>query len=254
LNQKRFKNFLIPTSFLFCLYFNGYGQEKTVNKANQQWIQYYSTFQISELVALQGDVGYRWKDALRERSQYIVRLGAVYRLNAMFQLGGGFAHLGTYDMDGISRVEFRPYQDISMKHGPDKAGLTHRFRVEERFTNPVIDRHIEGSNTFSFRFRYALNASIPLFGLSKNNPDYRFVLNIGDELFLNSGKSIVTNVFDQNRMTVSPTVQWSKNFSVSLTWSNQFASTQTPDTYLRTRTFWLQIRQRFTCRQKSTSL
>ena len=76
------------------------------------------------------------------------------------------------------------------------------------------------------------------------------VLNVGDEVFFNAGKNIVYNIFDQNRILVSPTVQFNKNFAVSLTYNYQFAATSTAATFNRTNVVWLQVKQKFNAQHK----
>jgi hypothetical protein len=120
--------------------------------------------------------------------------------------------------------------------------ITHRYRIEERFFNPVVNGSIQTPNTFNFRFRYAAMISVPLFGLSKTNPDTKFLLNFGDEVFINAGRGIVHTIFDQNRIIISPSFQLSKKMTVSLTWSRQYASTATRASFKRTNITWLQVR------------
>jgi hypothetical protein len=215
-----------------------------VNSADQEWIHYYATFELSEALSVQADGGYRWKNGLGDRSQYIMRLGTSYELSKMFQVAGGFAYSGTYVNGTLGRVEFRPYQDIGIKIDLHKVNMLHRFRIEERFINPVLDGRIQNSNSFNMRYRYAIALNIPLFRLFKNKPESQFVLNLGDEIFINSG-NYINDMFDQNRFTISPTVKWNNNFSVALSWAHAYASTPLPDTFLRTDILWLQIRQRF---------
>jgi len=115
-----------------------------------------------------------------------------------------------------------------------------------------MDGKIKGPGTFNFRFRYSLMAGIPLFKLSETDRDKKVLLNLGDEVFFNAGKGIVFNVFDQNRLLISPTVQFSKNFAVSVTYNSQFAATTTAAVYNQNNIVWLQIRQKFRAVKKKS--
>ena len=241
--------FLLPG-----VYPMAFAQLRQVNHASQQWVQYYTTTRFSEKGNFQADVSYRWKDGFDTRNQYLIRFGATYKLLESLQLGGGIAHLGTYGTDGLSRVEFRPYQDLGYKTEFSRFDITNRIRLEERILNPVVDGKIQSSNTFNFRFRYSLSVSIPLFGLSDQVPDRKLLLLAGDEIFLNTGKRTEANIFDQNRIQLSPTLQWNRRLSIALTWSYAYASTQEPSTYLQTDVFWLQIRQQFDLLRKNKNL
>jgi hypothetical protein len=217
-------------------------QEKTIVKTNQQWIHYFLQLKLSEPWTLVADGSYRWRNGFEERTQYVLRLMTNFRITPALMIGGGMAYSATYGPDGVNRVEFRPFQDLSLRTEFRYFELIQRFRMEERFTNPAGDGRILTPNTFKFRFRYALSANVPLFSLSKINPEKSVAITIGDEILLNAGKSVITNVFDQNRFFIGPTLKWNKNFSSAILWNKQFASTVEPSTYRRTHVLWLQIR------------
>jgi hypothetical protein len=219
-----------------------FGQQKNVVNGKQQWFQYYNQTKLNDKWTLLFDAGYRWKDGFQESSQYIVRAGVGYNINANIRISSGLAHLGFYSSDKLNKVEFRPYQEVLVHNKFNKIGLVHRYRIEERFFNPVTNGEIQTPNTFNFRFRYSLMVSIPLFKLSKVKKDKVFLINIGDEIFLHAGKSVVNNVFDQNRFIVSPTFKLDESSTLSLTWNSQFASTASQAVFNNTNVFWLQIK------------
>ena len=233
------------SSMLFC-------QEKIITKSNQIWLQYYNETQLNDKWTLFSDGGYRWKEGFEESTQYIVRAAIGYAIAPDIRTSSGFAHLGFYSSGKISKVEFRPYQEITFKNKYNNLSLNHRFRIEERFFNAVAHGEIQTPNTFNFRFRYALMVSIPLFKLSSENPDSIFLLNIGDEVLINAGKNIINNVFDQNRIIVCPTFNLNKQLALSLTYSSQFASTTTPGNYAHTNVFWVQVKHKLNLKMKKT--
>jgi hypothetical protein len=220
-------------------------QEKTIKRGNQQWLQYYTQMKLSDKWILLADAGYRMANNFRNSSQYLVRAGINYTLSPNIQVGAGFAHFATFSEGKINRDEFRPYEELGIKSKLGNIDINNRVRIEERFFNPVVDGHIKGPGAFNFRFRDALTVNIPLFNLSKTDKDKKILLSIGDEIFLNAGKHIVYNVFDQNRFVISPTIQFSKDLSVSFTYNRQFAATNVAATYNQTNVIWLQLRQKF---------
>src|SRR4051794_21708366 len=164
---------------LICISVTTNAQEKTVKKGNQQWLQYYAQIKLSNKWTLLADGGYRWANHFQTSSQYIIRTGIGYALNPNIQVGGGFAHLGYFTSGKVSKVEFRPYEEFSIKSKLGNTEINNRVRIEERFFNPVVDGKVEGPGTFNFRFRYMLLANIPLFNLSKADPDKKVLLGIG---------------------------------------------------------------------------
>ncbi|WP_177205421.1 DUF2490 domain-containing protein [Halpernia frigidisoli] len=234
---------IILVSFLVGL--KSFAQEKKVNRENQQWIQYYTQLKFNDKWTLFTDGGFRWKNDLENSSQYIVRTGIYYKLNSSMAVGAGFAHLGFYDNSGkINRVEFRPYQEFNMSTIYKPVTIQHRFRLEERFFNPVVDDKIKSGSDFNFRFRYRLLFTVPVFKLSSTDPTKNVALSVGDEIMINAGKEIVSNVFDQNRLLIGTIVTLDKNFSASLTYNNQFASTKTVGTYNQANIIWLGVTQK----------
>ncbi|MBK8500934.1 MAG: DUF2490 domain-containing protein [Saprospiraceae bacterium] len=221
-----------------------YAQGKNIASGNQQWIQYYNQSKLSEKLTLVADAGYRWKDGFYQSTAYIIRTGLGYSVHPAILVSAGFAHLGSYSQSKISRKEFRPYQELGINHTFGKASINNRFRIEERFFNPVANGNIGTPNTFNFRFRYSLMVSIPLFSLSRFDSDRKFLISFGDELLINTGEDIVYNVFDQNRAILSPTVQWTKQLSFSLTYNYQFSSTPIPAQFNSIDVVWLQVRHK----------
>lgn len=217
-------------------------QEKTVNKENQQWIQYYNQLKLSEKWSLLTDGGFRWKNDLKENSQYIIRTAANYKLNSTMSVSAGLAHLGFYDNSGnVNRVEFRPYQEYTISNAYKPISIQHRFRLEERIFYPVIDGKMQSDSDFNFRFRYRLLFNIPIFKLSSTDATKNVALSLGDEIMINAGNEIVNTIFDQNRILIGSVVTFDKNLSASIIYNNQFASTKTAGTYNHTNVIWLGI-------------
>lgn len=214
--------------------------QKNILSSNQVWIQSYHEAHISTKWTVLFDGGFRWRDGFDDKMAYIVRAGLGYHLSPHLRVSAGFAYMGGYAGEKVVRYEYRPYQEFFLKDKLGKISISHRFRVEERFFK---ERALDSvAVDFNFRFRYALMLGIPLINLSSKDPDRRLILNVGDEIFLNAGKEISHRIFDQNRLIISPTLQWDKDLSVAFTYNSQFASTLAADTFLQSHIFWLQIR------------
>lgn len=216
-------------------------QTNNIDTENQQWFQYYNQVKVAQRWNWLTDIGYRWKDSFSKKSQHLVRSGIGYQPNQTTQILQGFAHLGSYSDQRLTKIEFRPYQEILIKNKYNKLALKQRIRIEERFFHPITT----GSNTFNFRFRYALCTTIPLIKFSSIHPDKKIVLHIGDEIFVNAGNQTTNAVFDQNRIMISPTLVLNKKLSLSLTWNSQFLSTSTPAIFDQNDVVWFQVKQQF---------
>ncbi len=229
------------------------GQEKQVVHSYQTWMQYYGQATLNAKWSWQFDGGFRWKESFRENSAYLVRSSIGYAPAPNMRFAAGLAHLGLFIQDSLSRVELRPFQEFQLTQPFQKFSLVHRYRLEERIFYPVSDGHIQATDRFNFRFRYAAFFRIPLFKLSRENPEAVFLLELGDEIFLNFGSQVTRTYFDQNRLLVSPTFRFDKTFAVSLTWNNQFASMPAPSSYAHNQVFWLQVKHQLDFSKKKAA-
>lgn len=233
-------SFSLLSILFFLLCQNKAFAQKEVVRSEQVWLQSYHEAKVSEKWTLLLDGGFRWRDGVDDKLAYIVRAGAGYALTPRLRAAAGFAHLGGYAGEKVIRREYRPYQELQLKDQLGRLNLSQRLRIEERF----FDDLAVGVSTvdFNFRFRYSVMVGIPLLRLSAKNPDRRLVLNVGDEVFINAGRQITHNVFDQNRLILSPSLQWNKDLSIALTYNSQFASTPAPEVFLHSKIYWLQLR------------
>lgn len=255
--RNRYFNRLTSSLLIFFFLSNTggvFGQEKNVSNGNQQWLQYYNQTKLGNNWTWLSDGGYRWKDGFQKSSQYLVRTAIGYMINPHIRISSGFAHLGFFSKGNLNKMEFRPYQELHLKNKISKIELSHRYRIEERFFNPVIDGEIQTPNEFNFRFRYSIMVSIPLFKLSKEKTDKVFLLNIGDEIFINAGNDIVYNVFDQNRFIISPTFKLNEQVTFSLTWNSQFAGTTTQGSFVNTNVIWIQVKHKLNLTSKKQNV
>ncbi|MEO6187740.1 MAG: DUF2490 domain-containing protein [Ginsengibacter sp.] len=220
-------------------------QNKNIKKISQQWTQYYSQTKLSEKWIWSADAGFRYNKMLNDPSQYILRTGLNYGLNKHMKVAVGFAHLGFYSSRKLSKVEYRPYQEFAILYTYQHLGISHRFRVEERFFNEVAGGNSSNANSFNFRFRYQFLLNIELFKFSSPNLYPSLFLNLGDEIFLNAGKDVTYNVFDQNRLVIGPSVSLSKKIAIAINYNHQFAAVNSPNTYVRTNVLWFIVRQNF---------
>ena len=212
--------------------------QKIVTTTNQQWAQYYQTLKISPNWSILTDGGFRTRDGFSEKSQWIIRTGVGYQATGNSRFGLGFANLGFFTGDTLSRLEYRPYQEAFLKNKFNKIGTSHRFRVEERFFKTLEPI---GTSSFNFRFRYQFSLSLPIW-TSKSNPNRKLTFSIADEIFINAGKDIVYNVFNQNRIIVGPQFKVNKGLGIQLVYNHQFFGKNTPATYSTDYVFWLHIK------------
>lgn len=72
------------------------------------------------------------------------------------------------------------------------------IRLEERFRRKTAEGELTNDYNFNYRIRYNMAFTIPLRG-KHVEPGTPFVF-MNNEVFVNFGKNIVNNYFDQNRL------------------------------------------------------
>ena len=142
----------------------------------------------------------RMEGAFERRNQLLLRPGINYDLNETVQFSGGYAFINTNAPDGspsnFDVLENRVWQQLILRQRVGKVGLTHRYRLEQRFIGNVTGNDVgEGEVLDHFhvnRFRYFIKGTVPL------DRDDRYVA-FYNELMVGFGDNVKRNIFDQNR-------------------------------------------------------
>ena len=207
--------FFIVLLFI-CPNFNAYSQ-KTVNTHYQNWTQYFINVRIKEYWSVNSDVLYRWKDLDGQKLQTGIRGSITYHFKKPITLTAGyvyFVHFPSTKGATVTRHEHRPWQQllITSKHG--RFQLQHRYRFEQRFIEKASNTMLTGGYGFNFRLRYQLTLQCPI---NKKEIEKGTLYALAyNEVFVNFGKEIVYNYFDQNRTGLGLGYQISKSFAATL--------------------------------------
>jgi hypothetical protein len=233
--------FLLIASFCFA--------QKTVIHDNQQWFQYNNQLVFTKNISLFSDLGLRRINGFREWQVIGLRAGLGYNIAENLQGVTGIACNALYTNDHVSKAEFRAYQEINTKQLFRKVSLQHKLRIEARYFRNVTERVITQASSFNFRFRYRLFCAIPVV-LSKKDPDKKLLLNFGDEVFVNAGKDIKYNMFDNNRLIAGTTLQWSSNLNFALFYIYQYGQRSAQATYEASDILFISVTQKIALNKK----
>ncbi|MFN5135243.1 MAG: DUF2490 domain-containing protein [Chitinophagaceae bacterium] len=180
----------------------GFCQVKQTESEEQIWLGYFNQARFSKRWGIWTDVALRTKENFVDRySQAFIRPGLTYYLTDDVKLTLGYTYAWHFPGDNHKNVtmpEHRPWQQIQWHTKYPKVKLMQWFRLEERFRRNIKnDDELAGGYNFNWRIRYNILAQFPL---SKK----RFATNTvslvtANEVFVNFGKRIVYNYFDQNR-------------------------------------------------------
>jgi hypothetical protein len=205
----------MKTKFVFVLAIlglKGFSQEsaKQIKHINQVWAGYYNSIVINEKWSVNSDIQFRTKDWIDHPSQALIRTGLVRKINEKLSVTFGLAHFRYYLSDIATRGEWRPWQEIGLTEKYKKLKLIQRVRIEERFNQKYKNDEWGNDYNYNWRFRYRLELQFPV--LSKNEKTIYFAL--GNEIFINAGKIIKYNYFDQNRVSAGFNIELNKSFTI----------------------------------------
>ena len=140
-----------------------------------------------------GDAGATWQ-------QLLVRPGLLYRLTDNARVGAGYAFVDTWpygDQPALRRFpEHRTWQQLLLTHASGRVSWQHRYRVEQRWVEVPLDAST-GDWRYTNRARYLARLNVPLRGATTDVGEP--YLGVYDELFVNWGRNVGRNTFDQNR-------------------------------------------------------
>jgi hypothetical protein len=177
-------------------------QSKSTASDEQVWLGYFNQTRFSKNWGMWTDIHLRTKEKfVTDFSQAIGRIGITYYLTDDAKLTAGYAYVNHFPSDNhknISQPEHRPWQQLQWHSRYTKVRLMQWLRLEERWRRKILndDELAEGYN-FNFRVRYNILSQFSLGEKRFKAGSVSFVLS--DEVFVNFGKQITYNYFDQNR-------------------------------------------------------
>jgi hypothetical protein len=162
---------------------------------------------ISGNLAFLADGSIRRSGPLHEAQASFIRGGVAYEFSPHVRMAVGANWSRTYPYGAVPiaypTTERRIWQQVVLSHDVGRLGLSHRYRLEERFrgrrNDPAVDHidHWEHSN----RFRYQVRGTLPLGGTPARAAGY--YLTAANEVFVSFGRNVQHNVFDQDRATIA---------------------------------------------------
>ena len=198
-------------------------QKRSIVHTSQQWVQVYAQVEINGKLSILADAGMRQTHNGKWPSQRLIRTGIGYRLPYNWQGATGFARF-SFQQDGrTNRQEWRIWQELNRSHPLGSITLQHRLRAEARFFEQTPSGSEPGGHSFNMRFRYRLQASIPVARLGRKKEESpALMLTVADELFVNTGKEIIHNTLDNNRLIVGPALRINPRLMVAMLYNHQY--------------------------------
>ncbi len=182
-------------------------EERITARRSELWNGFYTKYRIGEKLFYYGEYHLRTRDQLvQNMGQIYLRFGLSYIINKNLEITGGIVtpfywappEYADQDRPYDNIVnQFRFWQQALFIQPIGKAKLYHQIRTEQRWRR---DYYVDSPFELTYRWRYKISSYIPL-NSYKFQPGTYF-LSVYNEVFIQTGKTIIRNPFEDNRAFV----------------------------------------------------
>lgn len=175
--------------------------QSVVHSQALYWIRYQNQLNLNPRFYAINEIDNRRFFSPDVENQLIMH-SRLHYVNKRWNFGGGLTFSWIYAQipeNGYahSTAEVRPVVEGSYEFPAGKAAIQQRVRIDNRFIEESQDQSVWEDSFYVFRFRYRLQARIPL---KTNNAGVPTIfLRVSEEIMFNNKE----NTFDQNRVYAS---------------------------------------------------
>lgn len=200
------------------------------------WYVYEGNHQLGAHWEIHTEYQCRRVGFITDWQQSLLRGGLIYKVLPRLKIGGGYTFLNTHPYgahpvaDAGTYPEHRFYEDVTLSDAVGRFALNQRVRLEQRWIGLAgASGSLANSDVWQRqnRVRYQLALDFPLQGPTLD--DQEWYLTAFDEVFINFGREITTNVFNQNRIGAGFGYRFQDNFQLELQYLNQITQHSDPD-------------------------
>lgn len=197
--------------------------ERNVDHQHILWTRYYNQLLLNEKWSLHSEFDNRLFIKPLQENLYVIRIQGRYKINGHLETGVGFAYFSVDTQipeirNNFTIPEYRGQQDVTWKLNINKVTLMQRFQLEERFIHNNNKEELLPGSTFSWRFRYRVQADYTFWRKEKQ----LLKAVVSDEIMFNFGKKIIKNTFDQNRIYAAIHYGLNTNLAFEIGYLNSF--------------------------------
>jgi hypothetical protein len=206
--------------------------ERTVTTREQVWLAYMGQARIAGKFGAWLDIQHRQTGDFVDRPwQFIFRPAATYFVRDNLRLNAGYAFVNHFPAEGYetSQPEHRLWQQLWAYQTLPHVRMFQWLRFEQRFLRKIQNDQLTDGYYRANRLRYNISVMIPFKGkeVLPGMPFFTF----SNELFLNFGKNVVYNTFDQNRMFAGLGYQLTAHMNVQAVYMNIYQQLPTGHHY-----------------------
>jgi len=214
------------------------------------WYMYFGNHSLNEKWGLHTEFQWRRHDWISQPQQNLFRTGLDFKINDRNMITAGYGFIITYPYGEQPSAyhfnEHRIWYQYLHTHSFHRMQWQHRFRFEKRFIESKKEQNGEFvSDEFKYRnrLRYFFRINIPL--TSKSMSDKTWFLSFYEEAFIQFGKQVDRNYFDQNRLYGAIGYRWNKDFNIQAGYLYQFIVKSGAERFEHNHTLQLGITKNF---------
>lgn len=189
-------------------------------KSYSAWNSLIVDYTISPKFYVENELHFRRTNFFSDWQQFIARPSIHYKVTKGVKIGGGYSYIKNY-RETIDFQENNVWEEVVLSSVYGKSSVKHRFRMEHRFIETVLQDNTGGfsigDTEFSNRFRYRLSWTIPLVTVTE---DKKLKLAVFDEVWLLTEKGIVPRSLNQNWFYVGLSYPLIKGGSLGIGYMN----------------------------------
>lgn len=201
---------------------SSFAQDRNTVSQQNAWAVTTASVRLTKKCGLYSEGQYRSAGPFSEIQQILLRGGIEYFINsdAAFTAGYGYVMTYPYGAQPVQREfkEHRAWQQVSLGSKSGRVAFNHRYRLEQRW---LQKQQNEARDEFTYvnRLRYRALMNVPV-NMQSIEAGALF-LSVADEVFLNFGKNVRYNIFDQNRLFAGIGYQLTPSWQVQAGYLNQ---------------------------------
>lgn len=221
--------------------------QRTVSRNNLVWFGDFTTAKVASRWSVYLDFGFRRTEWLNKWSQLLVRPGITFNVNEKISATIGVAYFSHYASNNI-KPEYRGWQQLLFSETNGRVRWSHRLRTEQRTTQKMIAGKLVDDYSYTNRYRYQFGLQIAL-----NRPklaDKTMYVLVAEEVFVNSGKEIRINYFDQNRISVGIGYKHNDLLNISISFMKDFIQKSQVDVFESNNVLVININHNFDFKKK----
>lgn len=226
-------------------------QTREIHSREQAWVAYFNQTRLTDRFGLWLDVHWRQTGDFVDRPfQFLFRPALTGYIKDNLRVSTGYAFISHFPAEGLetSRPESRMWEQIWWNQKYQDFSLLQWLRLEQRFLRNISNDELQDGYLYTNRIRYNAMFTVPLKGKDMV-AGIPFVV-VANELFINFGKNIVYNTFDQNRLFLGLGYQITSHANAQFGYMNIFQQEAAGNRYMVTHALRLYLLQSIDVRKK----